>query len=127
MRGIDLADLGKVGIALRTIEVNPTEIESLRFSAPDLQETDLSVMVVAESRRTSKIPTLTDDLALRSSLEIRGLGVTGSFGVLVRAYAEGRFDRRDLVQHVDRLLNYSSLHVGRGFRAYVHSLLLQVP
>jgi len=122
-----LAGLERVGIASRTIEVEPTEIESLRFSAPDLQEADLAVLFVAESRRPARIPTLTDDLALRSSLESRGLVVSGSFGLLVRAYAEGHFDRRDLVQHLDRLLNHSSLHVGRGFRAFVHSLLQQVP
>lgn len=126
-RGIDPLDLERVGIASQTIEVEPAEIESLRFSAPDLQEADLAVLFVAESRKSARIPTLTDDLALRSSLESRGLPVSGSFGILVRAYAEGHFDRRDLVQHVDRLLNHSSLHVGRGFRAFVYSLLQQMP
>lgn len=127
IQGIGFPVLEKSGIASKTIGVEPTEIESLRFSAPDLQEADLAVLFVAEARRPARIPTLTDDLALRSRLESRGHIVSGSFGMLVRAYAEGHFDRRDLVQHVDRLLNQSSLHAGRGFRAFVHSLLQQVP
>ncbi len=127
VRGIELADLKAAGISWRTFEVDTAAIEGLRFSAPHLQQTDLAVLFVAESQRPERIMTLTDDLALRVALETRHLPVAGSFGILVRAYSEGRFGRQELVRHVDQLLNQSSLHVGRGFRAYVHSLLQQVP
>ena len=70
---------------------------------------------------------LTDDLALRRLLEAYGATVTGSVGVLVRAFKLGRLNRHDLDSAIDALFDASTLHLSQAFRAYVRQMLADLP
>ena len=72
-------------------------------------------------------PVLTDELALRHRLEASGAVVTGSVGILVRAYKTRRLTRTQLENAVDALFTDSTLHLSRAFRAYVRPLLASLP
>lgn len=72
-------------------------------------------------------PVLTDDLALRRRLEAAGAIVTGSVGILVRAYKTNRLTRAQLEHALDALFSNSTLHLSRAFRTYVRQLLADLP
>ncbi|MBI5443453.1 MAG: hypothetical protein HY900_19850 [Deltaproteobacteria bacterium] len=91
-----------------------------------LHAADAEVLVLA--RRTEfRFPALTDDLALRRRLEAEGAEVSGSFGVLIRAYKKGLLERMELKSAVEALFSASTLHAGPAFRAYARVLLAEIP
>ncbi|HBL32120.1 MAG TPA: DNA-binding protein, partial [Acidobacteria bacterium] len=51
----------------------------------------------------------------------------GSIGVLIRAYRDGRLTRNLLEGCVENLLENSTLHLSRSFRAYVLQLVAELP
>lgn len=109
--------------ALTAESVGDTEVEFERASLarPHLSDTDLSVAALAQCRRPDVV--LTDDLDLRKALDGRGQKVTGSVGVLFRAFQEGRISRDDLRRDMDALLSGSTLYLSRGFRKVVRDLI----
>jgi len=66
---------------------------------------------------------LTDDLALRRRLEQHGATVAGSIGLLIRGHTLEQISYHELTRAVDALFTSSSLHLSRGFRAYVLQLI----
>lgn len=91
-----------------------------------IHDPDAEVVVLA--RRTGfRLSVLTDDLSLRKRLEAEGADVSGSFGVLVRAYKKGFLGRLDLESVVEALFSESTLHAGAPFRAYARALLAELP
>jgi len=125
---IHAAELMKAGIEITVIPVaEPIWKEILLtpgFSR--IQPADAQVFAVA---RTSAfhVLVLTDDLALRNLLERDGATVAGSFGLLIRAYRDGRLNRETLERSVDDLLEKSTLHLSQAFRSYVRQLLEELP
>ena len=130
-------ELSRYGVALEaqvlkaTLEVVPVEDgerqqvlgEPTIFAihAPDAE-------VVVLTRRTGfRLSVLTDDLALRKRLEAEGADVSGSFGVLIRAYKKGFLGRLELESAVEALFSDSTLHAGAPFRAYARALLAELP
>ena len=71
-------------------------------------------------------PILTDDLALRHLLEARGGTVTGTVGILVRAFHTGLLDKAQLESSIESLFSASTLHLGKAFRRYVLSLIAEL-
>lgn len=91
----------------------------------DIQDADLEVLALARAGEFVN-PVLTDDLALRQTVEKSGGLAVGSFGLLVRAYRDRLFSRRDLKEAVDSLMDSSSLHMSRPFRAYATKLVSSI-
>jgi predicted nucleic acid-binding protein len=123
-RGLDEATfqssdlLFKLSPAIQNLASSP---ETLR-----LQPADTEVFLLARERNFEPL-VLTDDLALRRLLESRGAIVAGSVGILIRAYAVGALSREELKRSSEALLEESSLHLSRAFRAYVRKLVGDLP
>ena len=123
-RGLDKATFQRSGLPFMI----PPAIQNLA-SSPEtirLQPADTEVFLLARERSFEPL-VLTDDLALRRLLEIRGGKVAGSVGVLIRAYTVGTLSREELNRSTEALLEESSLHLSRAFRTYLRSLLASLP
>lgn len=125
--GMDPLDLGgEVRVRIVPVsERNRTEVLA-KENGSLIHPADAEVFVL--SRQDGfKMPVLTDDLALRRRLEMHGTVVTGSVGVLVRAYRMGLLQRDSLESAVDALFDQSTLHLSHAFRVYVRQLLADPP
>ncbi len=126
-RGLGLAQLRALGVDPTVSPVPTSEWEEvLRNLAPQIQPADAQVFALVRTRGFQALA-LTDDLALRRLLENHGAQVTGTVGVLVRAYASGRISRLELEAAVDSLFSDSSLHLSNGFKAYLRKFLAELP
>ncbi|MBI2877928.1 MAG: hypothetical protein HYY20_13715 [Candidatus Tectomicrobia bacterium] len=125
--GMDPLDLGgEVRVCVVPVsEQNRTEVlaEEGGFL---IHPADAEVFVLSREDGF-KMSVLTDDLALRRRLEMHGTVVTGSVGVLVRAYRTGLLQRDSLEIAVDALFDESTLHLSHAFRVYVRQLLADLP
>jgi len=126
--GVEGDHLRAAGIDFDVTEVDEFVWRGVIVAAgmPRIQPADAQTFALARSDHFQAL-TLTDDQALRRLLERHGATVTGSIGVLVRAYTLGRFGRDDLDRSVEAILDRSSLHLSRAFRAYVKQLLVELP
>jgi len=128
IHGLDPVSLDVPGLNVSIVPVD----EARRHRAlaeggePLIHPADAEVFVLAHDDDFQKL-VLTDDLALRRRLEARGAVVTGSVGILVRAYKTGRLTRAQLENTVEALFTNSTLHLSRAFRAYVRQLLIGLP
>lgn len=102
-----------VSLRLETSPLTRREIPEAKLA--HLQAADLEVLTRAGVQDWQGA-VLTDDLALRRVLEKSGATVTGSFGILVRAYSRGVLSRQGLDTAVEALLEDSSLHAGKAFK-----------
>jgi predicted nucleic acid-binding protein len=127
-RGLGGAVLQKAGIAFRVMPVEAGEWQkAIETARPHrIQPADAQVFVLARLHGFQSL-VLTDDLTLRRRLEAHGNEVAGTFGLLVRAYAAGDMARGELDSAVEALIETSSLHLSRPFRAYLHRLLESLP
>jgi predicted nucleic acid-binding protein len=118
------AELAKAGVELTVTPVaEPIWKEILLIPGfSRIQSADAQVFAVARSCSFQAL-VLTDDLALRKLLERDGATVVGSFGLLIRAYRDGRLNLTTLERSVDDLLERSTLHLSRPFRSYVRKLI----
>lgn len=119
-----LADVAAaLGRRLIDESVTQEEAAAAASSVADyaLHPADVSVVALAERIRPTVV--LTDDLSLRRAIESLGRTVTGSIGVLVRAFRAGMLSRADLEWSLDRLMNGSTLYLSPGLRAHVRSLI----
>jgi predicted nucleic acid-binding protein len=125
---IPAAEMAKAGAELTVVPVaEPIWKEILLMSGfSRIQPADAQVFAVARSS-SSDVLVLTDDLALRKLLERDGATVVGSFGLLIRAYRDGRLNRNTLERSVDDLLERSTLHLSRVFRSYIRQLIEELP
>jgi len=123
-RGVNSSSLQQAGIAFSVILVAEADgREVVNSSQPgSIQLADAQVFVLVRSS-SFKALALTDDFALRSLLESHGATVVGSVGLLVRAYTNGQSPRAELDQSIEDLLNESTLHLSRAFRAYLRRLI----
>lgn len=127
VRGLGLARLQEMGVDPTVSSVPPAEWEEiLRNLAPQIQPADAQVFALVRASRFQALA-LTDDLSLRRLLESQGAQVTGTVGVLVRAYASGKISRLELEAAIESLFNDSSLHLSSGFRAYLRKFLEDLP
>jgi predicted nucleic acid-binding protein len=112
-----------LGDRLRVERVSPSELDAQRavLSRFSVHPADLSVAALAA--RLSPDVVLTDDLNLRKGLEAQRRRMVGSVGILVRAFKVGRFTKRELLAHLDRLFDGSTLYLSKAFRAHVRRLL----
>ena len=126
--GLDIAYLEKQGINLSIVSVSETDRKQALAESNErpIHPADAQVLVLARNAGFRKT-VLTDDLALKRRLETHGAVVTGTVGVLVRAYKMGRLERGDLESAVDALFDKSTLHLSRAFRAYVRRLVTDLP
>ena len=123
-RRLDQATLQQAGLRFSISTAGRdllSKAETLR-----LQPADSEVFLLAQEDRFESL-VLTDDLALRRLLEEQGAIVAGSVGILVRAYAAGSLSREGLERCIEALLEESSLHLSRAFRAYVRKLVTDLP
>jgi predicted nucleic acid-binding protein len=126
-RGLDLAQLGEMGVESMVSPVPTSEWEEiLRNLAPQIQPADAQVFALARASRFQALA-LTDDLSLRRLLESHGAPVTGTVGILIRAYTSSKISRWELDAAIESLFNDSSLHLSSGFRAYLRKLLEVLP
>ena len=126
--GIDLQRIEAAGVPI-TVAATPDAGDPVLLRAsgqPLIQPADAQVLSLAESAQF-QVPVLTDDLTLRRIVETRGATVTGSVGIVVRAYSTGRLSRGDLMAGVDALFERSTLHLSPAFRAFIRQLLAELP
>jgi len=122
-RGLERSSLEGAGLDLTVVDVEGSGWERfLSNPEPGLQPADAQVFLLAEESRFEAL-VLTDDLVLRRRLEAHGATVVGSVGILIRAHASGRLLRNEFERSMESLLEESSLHLSRAFRAYVRKLL----
>lgn len=126
--GIHPAELTTAGLELTVTPVaEPVWKEILLTPGfSQIQPADAQVFAMARSRSFQGL-VLTDDLALRRLLEREGTIVTGSIGVLIRAYRDGRLERGLLERCLEDLLEQSTLHLSLAFRVYVRQLVAELP
>lgn len=127
-RTLDRTALHEAGVESSVADIEALEWKVL-LAGPEparLQPADAQVFFLAQVGLFQAL-VLTDDLALRRRLEAHGATVVGSVGILIRAYASGRFPRHELEQSVETLLEESSLHLSRAFRVYVRKLVSELP
>jgi predicted nucleic acid-binding protein len=108
-----------MGLNLRVEVVAESSLASLKSIAgiERLSNADLSVWFLARTYKNALI--LTDDLALRRVLENEGFLVVGSVGILFRAYTEGRMNKAELIQAINKLFTESSLYLSEGLKRRV--------
>jgi predicted nucleic acid-binding protein len=116
-------------LASSNLQVNVTHLQETEWSKflnepeqPVIHAADAQVLALAHVDEFHSVA-LTDDLALRRRLEQHGATVAGSIGVLVRSHSLGQLSHNELAQAIDALFTSSSLHLSRGFRAYIQQLI----
>ncbi|MCR4408199.1 MAG: hypothetical protein NUW24_14980 [Anaerolineae bacterium] len=126
--GLKPANLGVPGLRISVVVVDEGHLNRVLTEGerPPIHPADAEVLALAYSDNFQK-PVLTDDLALRRRLEAAGAIVTGSVGILVRAYKTNRLTRAQLEHALDALFSNSTLHLSRAFRTYVRQLLADLP
>lgn len=125
--GVTAARLMEAGIDFTTQKVEPLAWRQiLKDAAPQVQPADAQVFFLAQESGFRSL-VLTDDLALRQLLEGHGSPVAGTVGVLIRAYTVHAISREEMEAAFAALFETSTLHLGRAFRAYLKSLLSDLP
>jgi predicted nucleic acid-binding protein len=126
--GLDLANLGIPDLTVAVAQVSETRRDQVlaESAGPPIHPADAEVLVLAQDDGF-RTPVLTDDLALRRRLEASGATVSGSVGILVRAYKVGTLTRSQLENAVDALFAESTLHLSRAFQVYVRKLVAELP
>ncbi|MFL6261970.1 MAG: hypothetical protein ACJ76Y_19910 [Thermoanaerobaculia bacterium] len=126
-RGLGAARLREVGIAFTVRGVEPLVWRKVaRDVEPRIQPADAQVFSLAQASGFRSL-VLTDDLALRRLLEKHGNPVTGTVGVLIRAYTARSISRDEMETAFEALFEKSTLHLGPAFRVYVRKLLADLP
>jgi len=125
-RGVVAARLREATIDIIVAQVNESEWMEILELGPQIQPADAQVFALVRARRY-QVLALTDDLTLRRLLESHGAQVTGTVGVLVRAYSSRRLSRSELEGAIEALFDDSSLFISRAFRLYVKKLLADLP
>ncbi len=125
---LDLTHLGLAKLDIAIVNVDRDDWVSILNEAdqPIIHPADAQLFVVARHYEF-RLLTLTDDLALRRRLEAHHALVTGTIGILVRAYSTGLLNRPELENAIDALFTMSTLHLSRGFRAYIQQLTAHLP
>ncbi len=108
---------------LIVVEVEPHEIvaQQKALAGFKVQPTDTSVAALAA--KYTPVVVLTDDLELRKGLEAQGYFVTGSVGVLIRAFKTQQLTKNELYTLLDQLFDGSTLYLRREFYEHVRQLL----
>jgi len=125
---VDLDNLGVPDLSVSVVPVDHARRNRVLTEEGGeglIHPADAEVFILAQDEGF-QTPVLTDDLALRRRLEAREAVVTGSVGILVRAYKTGRLTRTELETAVDTLFTDSSLYLNRAFLAYVRQLLVDL-
>jgi predicted nucleic acid-binding protein len=126
-RGLGATRLREAGIDFTVRGVEPLAWRTvIRDIAPQIQPADAQVFSLARSSGFQGL-VLTDDLALRRLLESRGGSVTGTVGILIRAYSVRSISRDEMEITFEALLKQSTLHLSRAFRTYLKHLLSDLP
>ena len=119
--------LQEAGIDFTVREVEPIIWRTvLGDVAGQIQPADAQVFSLARASGFQSL-VLTDDLALRRLLESHGGPVTGTVGILIRAYTLGSMSRGQMEAAFETLFQESTLHLGRAFRTYLRELLSDLP
>ena len=127
VHGAAVDRLKEAGIGFKVQRVEPLVWRKvLRDVAPQIQPADAQVFALAQTSSFQAL-VLTDDLALRRVLEDHGSLVTGTVGILIRAYTDRLISRGELEAAIDTLFGASTLHLGHAFRAYLRKLLSALP
>ncbi len=127
-RSIRSADLEDAGVDCTIVPVSEAVWREILLTPEFAQIQAADAQVFALVRASSfRALALTDDLPLRKLLEDRGATVVGSVGILVKAYASGLLNRRDLDEALEALFTASTLHLSRAFRAYLRKLFDELP
>jgi predicted nucleic acid-binding protein len=126
--GLEPANLGvpKITVSIITVESDRWSAILAEQGITRIQPADPQVVVLAGDETLGSV-VLADDLALRRTLEGRGVTVVGSIGILVRAYSLDILDRAQLIDAVDALFTASTLYTSRAFQAYARRLLADLP
>jgi len=124
--GPDLANLDVPDLTVVQVSKARRNQVLAESAAPPIHPADAEVLVLAQDDGF-RTPVLTDDLALRRRLEASGATVSGSVGILVRAYRTGMFTHPQLEKAVDALFEESTLHLSRAFQVYVRKLVADLP
>jgi len=121
--GLEAARLREAGIDFTVKGVEPLAWRTvLRDVAPQIQPADAQVFSLAQASGFQSL-VLTDDLALRRLLESHGSLVTGTVGLLIRAYTVRSISREQMETAFEALFQESTLHLSHAFRTYVRKLL----
>lgn len=127
VHGTAVDRLKEAGIDFEVQRVEPLVWRKvLRDVAPQVQPADAQVFALARTGRFQAL-VLTDDLALRRVLEDHGSPVTGTVGILIRAYTVRLISRDEMEASIDTLFRASTLHLRHAFRAYLRKLLSDLP
>ena len=70
---------------------------------------------------------VTDDLALRKAIEASGSMVTGTVGILFRAYKLKIINAKQLRGAIDTLFDDSSLYLSSAFKTRIISMIEKSP
>ncbi len=126
--GLDLANLDVPDLTVAIVQVSGTRRNQVlvESAGPTIHPADAEVLMLAQDDGF-RTPVLTDDLALRRRLEVSGATVSGSMGILVRAYKIGILRRTQQEKAVDALFEKSTLHLSRAFQVYVRKLIADLP
>ena len=122
-RGIfePLAEVLSERLLVQSVDQVELDVQRTALSSFKIHQADLSVAALAV--RLIPDVVLTDDLELRRGLELQGYSVTGSVGVLVRAFKTGRLTKLELQTCFEQLFDDSTLYLSKGFYNYIHKLL----
>ncbi len=110
-------------LTIANVEPHEIKIQQQNLTGFQIQLTDMSVVILT-SKYKPEI-TLTDDLELRKVLEHQEHTVTGSIGILIRAFKTQRLTQTELITHLDQLFDDSTLYLSREFYVHVQNLINQ--
>jgi len=126
-RGLGAARLREAGIAFTVRGVEPLVWRKVvRDVEPRIQPADAQVFSLAQASGLKSL-VLTDDLALRGLLERYGSPVTGTVGILIRAYTTRSISRDEMETAFEALFEKSTLHLSPAFRTYIRKPLADLP
>lgn len=101
------------GLTVVPIRAEVWEEQQRRLAAFRVQPADISVAALAAQHSPDMV--LTDDMELRKGLEAQGYRITGSIGILIRAFQQGRIPKAKLHALLDQLFDDSSLYLSHNF------------